>query len=807
MKKTLLKTKLFKATLVVIGLLFSGTIFGQTTIANGQTVDAGDIAANTAIIIQSGGTLNMDASRTFTTITTTGSGISTISGAAQASVNTLSVGANNTLSVAAVVQATTLVTPNLNNQTATLAGTGNITTGTIVINADNFVGATLSISSPLTVQSGNINAGNGSGSTHNMITNGHLKISGTLNGIDGFTCNTGSTIEYNGGAQAVLNHAYYNLTLSGTGAKTFSADRTITGNFLLENGASLTLGGNDLTIDVNGNRTATINGTLNINGNGRLNESGNSTKTLVVGSTGYVAITDAGGTDLGDIDLNAISLNATSTVEYGASDDQQITDVAAPGYGHLIISGGNTKSASGNLDIQGNLTISSATFNAGNSTHSLKGNWVKNGGTFTTGTGRISFTGAAAQTIGGSQPTTFYNVTFANTNGGITLTQPATISTNAGVTFTSGVVNTDATNLLIFNDEATSSLLVTNPATTSYVNGPVRKVGNKAFVFPIGGATGFVPLSISAPDNNADAFTARYVRGVPIENTDITVAGVDHISYCDYWDLTETNDAGTANTINATFYWNANNPCNGAGNYIDDPAKIKAVHYTGGAWSAASVGVGAGSNVAGSVIFAGLTTFSPFALGSTTSTENPLPVVFADVKAYEKNNGVQVEWSNLTEKDVAEYTIERSGNGRDFSAIGKQLPTSNQDHKASYIAFDAIPNAGANYYRIKAQETTGKIVYSKVLSVSLGKANSGLRLYPNPVSGNQVTVSLSNVKQGKYNLRVVNTAGQDIFKQVINNQSNSLTQTLDLPSSVKPGVYNMIITGDNYRETKTFIVQ
>jgi hypothetical protein len=91
--------------------------------------------------------------------------------------------------------------------------------------------------------------------------------------------------------------------------------------------------------------------------------------------------------------------------------------------------------------------------------------------------------------------------------------------------------------------------------------------------------------------------------------------------------------------------------------------------------------------------------------------------------------------------------------------------------------------------------------------VNPGKTNQGLKLYPNPVSGNQVTVSLSNVKRGQYNLRVINTAGQDIFKQIINNQSSSLTQTLDLPSTVKPGVYNLVVTGDDYRESKTFIVQ
>ena len=54
----------------------------------------------------------------------------------------------------------------------------------------------------------------------------------------------------------------------------------------------------------------------------------------------------------------------------------------------------------------------------------------------------------------------------------------------------------------------------------------------------------------------------------------------------------------------------------------------------------------------------------------------------------------------------------------------------------------------------------------------------------------------------------VNMLGQDIFKKTIVNQSNNTTQTLDLPSAVKPGIYNLVITGsDGYRETKTFVIQ
>ena len=202
-----------------------------------------------------------------------------------------------------------------------------------------------------------------------------------------------------------------------------------------------------------------------------------------------------------------------------------------------------------------------------------------------------------------------------------------------------------------------------------------------------------------------------------------------------------------------------------------------------------------------------MTTFSPFALAGSGPADNPLAVLFTNIKAYENGNGVRIEWSNMAEKDVADYLVERSANGKDFIAISRQLPVSNQNDKISYNAFDATPVSGVNFYRIKAQETTGKIVFSKIMNVNLSNGKKGLALYPNPVSGGVITVGLASVKPGQYSLRIINMAGQEVHNQTIINQGNNITQTLDLPSSVKPGLYNIIVTGSDYHETRSFIVQ
>ena len=161
----------------------------------------------------------------------------------------------------------------------------------------------------------------------------------------------------------------------------------------------------------------------------------------------------------------------------------------------------------------------------------------------------------------------------------------------------------------------------------------------------------------------------------------------------------------------------------------------------------------------------------------------------------------------MTEKDVANYFVERSVNGRDFIVIGQRWPLSNQNDNVSYNAFDPTPVTGSNFYRIRAVETTGKVVYSKVMNVKLNSAKIGLSLYPNPVTGHVITIGLAGIRRGQYSLRIVNVAGQDVYKETITSQGTTITQTVDIPSSVKAGLYSIVVTGNNYRESNSFIVR
>ncbi|HEY6503027.1 MAG TPA: T9SS type A sorting domain-containing protein [Chitinophagaceae bacterium] len=536
------------------------------------------------------------------------------------------------------------------------------------------------------------------------------------------------------------------------------------------------------------------------------------------------SLTIAGGVTDTQLDINnGQSLTVSGAVAIGAgidNGDDILLNVAAGTFSCASLtidmagSGNNTTNSeltisTGTATISGDITMNgSALRNAirfsGAGTLNVGGNVAAGGDIVPSGTlnGQVNYNGTSGtQTV---KADTYADITFS---GGAAKQLAGAVTVTDVCTFTSGIVTSTSANLLTLNAAAT----VAGASDASFVDGPVRKVGAvgaTAFNFPVGKTgTGYMTISIANVTGATTEFTAEYVRASAANTfglTGLTALGIQAVSNCEFWTL---DRAVTTSTADVTLSWNSHSPCGGA--YLVDPLfGVRIVHYNTGtsSWDAQGGGSPLGAAALGSVTWTGVSAFSPFALGVTFGSQSPLPVMFSNVKAYQKNSGVQIDWSNLTERDLVSYIVERSANGQNFTTINQQAPRSNNNDKESYFAFDASPLPGINFYRIKVMEVSGKIIYSKVLKVDLGGKQKGFTLYPNPVFGGQVSVSM-NVKQGQYTVKVLNSAGQQVYTQRLNHQGGSMTQTVDLPSSVKPGVYNMVISGDGYREAKMFIVQ
>ncbi|HET6993434.1 MAG TPA: T9SS type A sorting domain-containing protein [Chitinophagaceae bacterium] len=685
-----------------------------------------------------------------------------------------------------------------------LSGSGTKTmTGVSAVTGSMSLSGTVSATTALGFNIGaDLTIGTGSQLTvagFNFSVGGNTSISGTLvsNSITGNKSFDNITINNGGQFNSTANENYSlagDLKVDGTGSITSgSGTWAFSGNGTLSGSGSATITNADFSTSyINNGTYSFVN--LNITGPAGVNILNNKTITVsgtLTGNDNFVqganGVLNFGGSSIAISGFTASASN--NTVNYTAASQT----IRATAYQNLTLSGSNTKTLSNNTTVNATLSMQ------GTAAMALGGFTLTYGASSTleyAGSTAQSTTAVEFKTPGG--PT---NLVVNNSNG---VSLHAARMIPGVVTFANGILTTTSSNLLIVGAAGS----VSGASDASFVDGPVKKIGSGGFTFPVGKTgVGYMKIEIASVTGATTEFTAQYFRASAITTfgkTGLTAIGLQGVSNCEYWTL---DRAVTTSSADVTMYWNVHSPCGGS--YLSDPLfGIRIAHYntTSSQWDAHGGGSPSGNAAAGSITWAGVSSFSPFALAALVGSQSSLPVVLTNVRGYEKNQGVQIEWNNLTEKDLVGYVVERSADGVSYIVINEQSPRSNNNDKQSYSAFDGVPEEGVNYYRIKVLELSGKIVYSKVIRVDIGKTNTAFALYPNPVKGNALSVSINN-RQGHYSLKVSNANGQEIYSRKIVHQGGSMTQTIELPSTVKPGIYNIMISGDHYREAKIFIVQ
>ncbi len=181
-----------------------------------------------------------------------------------------------------------------------------------------------------------------------------------------------------------------------------------------------------------------------------------------------------------------------------------------------------------------------------------------------------------------------------------------------------------------------------------------------------------------------------------------------------------------------------------------------------------------------------------------------LPVNLTNVKAYQKNAGVQIEWTAQQEMNIERYEVERSQNGQQFIKLGSIQAKSNSSSVINYNLFDPAPLDGANFYRIKIIEA-GKIIYSLVMKVTISNRATLLTIYPNPVNGKTIVLQMNNLQKGNYTVTLTNKMGQQLMHKVIEHSGGSATKTIEPSKALAAGVYLLRLSGGEINITHQII--
>ena len=447
-----------------------------------------------------------------------------------------------------------------------------------------------------------------------------------------------------------------------------------------------------------------------------------------------------------------------------------------------------------NITVANSVSINSI-LNANNLNITVGKDWTNNG-TFTAGTGTVAFNGNSLQTIGGIFPTTFNNITFTNTNGGISLSAPVNVSGIA--TFTNGVVATTLTNFLTMN--AGSS--VSGGSATSHVNGPIAKTGTTPFTFPVGDGTIYRTIGISTPSSSS-TFRAQFIRSNPvIQLPPFSLGlGLTRTSTCEYWSLDRIAGIGTTMV---TLSWGSNSACP-SGTYVNDIASLRVARHTGGFWQDEGQTSNTGNNTAGTITSSTVSLFSQFTLAAS-GTLNPLPVTITQLSAVKQGAGVKLSFTNLTEEEIEFYEVQRSYSSSGFTGLQQILPRKNDGSEVPYDLFDALVTQATVFYRVKAKLKTGKEVFTAIVKVS-NKNDQSIKILSNPLFDKTVTIQFNGYIPGNYEFELFNINGQKQFSKTVMVRGTSSTISLILPVSVPPGTYLLRIHNKELQLLEKLIIQ
>lgn len=195
------------------------------------------------------------------------------------------------------------------------------------------------------------------------------------------------------------------------------------------------------------------------------------------------------------------------------------------------------------------------------------------------------------------------------------------------------------------------------------------------------------------------------------------------------------------------------------------------------------------------------------AAGRVVVTVNTiLPVRLKSFSAVKKNGGVQLQWNAEVESNLAGYTIERSYDGSQFSTV-TTVASNNSVIPVSYDYTDAGVSGNVVYYRIAMNELDGKATFSRIIKVVSGGTINTLTVYPNPVRGGVVSFITPDMAKGNYSIKVFNSNAQVVYQMKYNHNGGSLSQQLQLPSSLKPGLYTMHVSDAQVKFQQSFLLQ
>lgn len=179
-----------------------------------------------------------------------------------------------------------------------------------------------------------------------------------------------------------------------------------------------------------------------------------------------------------------------------------------------------------------------------------------------------------------------------------------------------------------------------------------------------------------------------------------------------------------------------------------------------------------------------------------------LPIELVDFESNCSDEGVQLNWSTITETNNDYFEIETSSYGVDWEKIGEIDGAGISTVRRDYRFVDVNPKDDVLYYRLVQVDFDGTKTYSDAVASYCVRSESGIFVYPNPAT-DFVVIGFPDPSETETQIVISDAQGRIVFDEIYFGKMN---QTKLNVQDFHAGHYQLNVTqGSNVYNKKLII--
>ncbi len=167
----------------------------------------------------------------------------------------------------------------------------------------------------------------------------------------------------------------------------------------------------------------------------------------------------------------------------------------------------------------------------------------------------------------------------------------------------------------------------------------------------------------------------------------------------------------------------------------------------------------------------------------SVTASNTLPVKLLSYDVVLANKKVNINWSTVTENNNQYFTVERSANGRDFTALKTVNSAGNSSQVQSYSCVDSFPLTGKSFYRLSQTDLDNRREYMGIKRIDFNPLTN-FDVKVTGAQNNTLVLQIHSGSRGVYQLDIYDMLGRKWKSEVFEMGQGSIRKEISLNKGV-----------------------